>query len=88
MEMKGNVKTHLEKILSTIRILLNISAFVLVVFHYLRVINNGLHYAITLLGISICISAFKKWNEDRDGASLYIILAILIFMVMIPMWLN
>lgn len=46
------------------------------------------HYVIPLLGVYMCISAFQEWKEDRDSASLHILLAILSFIVTFIVWFS
>ena len=82
------IKNNLEKILSIVGNLLRGVVFVLVFLHYSGKINDGLYYAVPLLGLYTCIWAVQDWNKDRDSASLAIILAIFIFMVTFAIWLN
>lgn len=82
------IKNNLEKILSIVGNLLLGVVFVLCFLHYSGKINDGLYYAAPLLGVYTCIRAVQDWNKDRDSASLFIILAIIIFMVTFAIWLN
>ena len=86
--MNGDKQPDLNKILSTIGNMLSVSVIVLILLDYIRVINNGLNYALPLVGIRLCIRIYQSWNEDRDTASLYTILVILMLMVLPALWLN
>ena len=69
--MHGDKQPRLNKILSMMGTLSSVSVIVLILLDYLRVINNGLKYALPLVEIRLCIRIYQSWNEDRDTASLY-----------------
>lgn len=78
--------THIKKVMLIIQKLLAVIIIVLVILHISRAINDAINYAVPLLIIDKCISAFLEWNKDRDLASLDIILAIFIFVVTFAIW--
>lgn len=86
MKTRWNEKTSMEKVMRMIRTLLLVVVIVLIIFRFFGVVNSGIKYAVPLLGIEKCISAFQQWKEDRDLASLDILLAIITFTVTFIIW--
>ena len=81
-----NEMTYMEKVMRRIKNLLSVIIGVLGIFQIFRIVNYTIDYIVPLLGVYKCIEAYEKWDEDRDLASIDILLAILIFAVTFIIW--
>lgn len=86
MKKRWCEKIQIEKILTILNILLPVAVIALLLLQFLGVINYTYGYILPLVGAHRCILAFQEWNEDRDAASLNILLSILIFAVTFVIW--
>lgn len=88
MRTKWNEMSVVEKVMTVIKIVLSVIVIVLVYLQNSGAIYGAINYALPLLGFYMFISIFQEWEENRDLASLHILLAILIFIVTFVVWFS
>ena len=88
MKAKWNEMTVMERIMFVSQMIILAIVLMLGLFQFGGIVENTRSILVPLVGIDLSISAFQVWNEDRDSASIYIILAIIAFVIALAIWLG